>query len=794
MCQDNLNLRFTNMDFSVEVIALQNTYLIANATAYQERCSNEQNNKLKAIRKYKLALSNASMQIIFNTSCPSNVTTNLNSLYSNAAETTNQATIVTAQYGNSNEITWQMAYDSMQARAAYDNAYWANKTQQLQDWYVSQGLSIDYPDIPSLSTGFSGFNTDLSDYWACATVSNLTCPYPDGLKARADATVAQFQAKYATLSTNFYATKNASQAYLNSASAKLAGYQSYATTVSMKLADIKQTVEDLKASCGGACNADVDRITANFPFKPDVFVTVPDINYSIPSFSAPNWTEVMAGLDFGNATQAVKDKLAAMTFQVNALSNGWTDTLDTNILNQFNWSTNFSASLGYNPPGVGIDVGNVTNLTKNYVNQTNAQLGDVAARLSPGSSSSTGNKTSVLRDLRLDTNSLSKNEYSYEMLGGSFDIDLWFFSVNWLKFFSYFFDYAWRIWYSGRIFIRYWFGAAGTMPPIDIRSYRTTKATPLHIVVARYATHPLVLFGGGLIVACLVVSVIIGLYVPMLTEYIQTCVKADAAGQPSFISDNVYAAAFNVAVLQGNRDLSQGLNQYDTGRANLCGTTQQNANDAYANQQYQLRIVRDNLQTTVSLLDDMERCTLGTTWTQLTPFVTYTNYPAPAEPWHIPNCSMAGFDALGFLEPPPINCTALPSCGTQCGVDVAVVQGVSRKASCQTEWYVHTTILQTVCTLVVFIFWNVCRTLLLDGLVRIYWRHLVRGSGLNFYSTCNRNGQIDNNTEDQLGVAIKQSDISFRRMGYFYIVMSFLLNIPYIVFCVLLNIDIAYPY
>jgi len=102
--------------------------------------------------------------------------------------------------------------------------------------------------------------------------------------------------------------------------------------------------------------------------------------------------------------------------------------------------------------------------------------------------------------------------------------------------------------------------------------------------------------------------------------------------------------------------------------------------------------------------------------------------------------------------------------------------------------------LQTVCTVVVYIFWNVCRTLLLDGLVRIFWQNLVRGTGLNFYSTCNQQGQIDHDTEDQLAVAIKESDAAYKRKGILYVVMSFLLNIPYIVFCVLLNVDITYPY
>ena len=800
VCQGGLKTTFDSMAFSVEVVALQNSYLIGNATAYQQRCGDEQTYKIRAIRKYKLALVNNAtsgpLSIIWNNTCAPDLIATLTTLYSDPAEATNQATILTTRYGNKNEVTWEQAYISMEERAAYDAAYWANKTQQLQDWYTSQGLGLNIPSIPNFTTSFDGFGTDLSQYWACTTVSNMTCPFPGGLKERAQATMAEYQTKYDSMTTSFYQQKNASQVYLAQAADRVRNYTSYADQVSMSLADVRATVQKLKDDgCGGACAAQVDVLIASFPSVPSVYLNVPDVSgYNLAAFEGVNWTDIMSGLDFGNETAAIRDKLGNMTFQMNSLGVVWNDTINTNVLNQFSWNASFGANFGYNPPGVNIDFANVSNITSSYVSKTNGQLTDAAARLSPGDSS-VSNGTSSLRNFSFSANSLSSNDYSYASLGGSLDIDLWFFSVNWFRFFTYFFDYAWRIWYSGRIFMRYWFGAAGTMAPIDIRSYRTTKATPLHIRLARAITHPFVFFAVGLVLAVLVVSVILGIYVPMLNEYIETCVKPDVAGAPSFIGDNVYSAAFNSAVLQGNRQLSEGLNEYDTGRANLCGTTQQNANDAFAHQEYQLKIVRDNFLDVANLLTDMELCTSDDTWTQLNEsFVFYTNWPNPTRPWHIVNCTLAGFDALGYLERPPINCTELPQCATQCGVDVALVQGVSRKASCQTEWYVHTTILQTVATIVVFLFWNICRTLLLDGLVLIYWKHLVRGSGLNFYSTCNRNGQIDTDTEDQLAVAIKQSDAASRKQGFFYVAMSVLLNIPYIVFCVLLNIDIAYPY
>jgi len=276
-------------------------------------------------------------------------------------------------------------------------------------------------------------------------------------------------------------------------------------------------------------------------------------------------------------------------------------------------------------------------------------------------------------------------------------------------------------------------------------------------------------------------------------------VKTNAVGQGDILSNNVYSAGFNAAVLQGNRDLSDGLNNYDTGRANLCGSTQQNAADNYANQQHQVKIVSDNMQSVVNLLDDMEQCTSMSTWGELVPvtghdFNYYTQVPNPSGTWHIPGCSMQDLTNLGFLVPPPINCSLLPTCQTSCQVDQSVIQAASHKASCETEWYLHLTILKVVCTAIVFIFWMFCRHFLVEGLVRIFWRKLVQGSGLNFYGTCNKAGQIDTDTEDQLAVAIQESDVAYRRKGYIYVAMSILLNIPYIVFCSVLNIDITYPY
>lgn len=795
-CLTVLQSQFESMGFDVDVVALQNSYLVANATAYQQKCAGLQADKIKSIQIFKLAASKANKEFIYNTSCSQQDRTNLNQLYTDPTMTANQATTATSQYGNSNQVTWAQAFESMQARVAYDKNYWTNQTSFLKKWYEDQdlGISLNAPKLPDFSASFGGFDADMGQYWACATLSNTPpCPVAGGLRASANATLASFQSKYSELQAKIERQRNESQAFADKAKAKAAAFNSYATNVGNKLQDLKATVNSL--DCGQPC----DDVLSKFPGASGVSLPA-DLDVrgiTIPPLPTVNFDSIMTklGLNYSGSTADIKAKLNTMQAQVTSTVTNWDDQIDFNIKNQFTWNASFGFDVGYNPPPVKIDTANVTNLTNAYLAATNGQLSDVAAKLSPGGGSG-GNKTDeVLRNLKLGANSISTTAYTYAMLGGSFDLDLWFFSMNWFRFFLYFLDYAWRIWYSGRIFIRYWYGAAGTMPPIDIRSYRTTKATPLNVRVARYATHPFVLFGGAMVVAILVVSVIIGIYIPLLDSYIQGCVKSDSLGKSTFLSQNVYAAAFNAAVLEGNRDLSTGLNDYDTSRANLCGTKQQDARDAFANQQYQLKIVRDNMLSVTDLLYKMEFCTLRATWSILAPydFNYYTDVPNERAYAHIP-CSVAAFDALGTLEPPPINCTNLPTCGTECGVDTNVVQGVSHRASCETEWYLHSTILQGVCTVVVFIFWNVCRTLLLDGLVRIYWKHLVRGTGLNFYATCNNQGQIDTDTEDQLVVAIKESDASYRRMGIIYIVMSFLLNIPYIVFCVLLNIDITYPY
>jgi len=286
-------------------------------------------------------------------------------------------------------------------------------------------------------------------------------------------------------------------------------------------------------------------------------------------------------------------------------------------------------------------------------------------------------------------------------------------------------------------------------------------------------------------------------YIPLVQGYIQTCVDQNCPANGDLLSTNVYAAAFNAAVLQGNQALEAGVNKYDTNRANLCGSSQQQANNDYANAQNQYNIVLNNFQTTNALLENMQYCTNPASWDLLLPGQSWpvvTGQTHPIGEWYIPGCSMADFYALGSLVPPPLNCTGLPACDAGCGVDASALQGISHQASCETEWYVHTTILQTVCTAVVFIFWHVCRILVVEGLVRIYWTKLKQGPGLNYYASCNKEGQIDRDTEDQLQVAIKESDAGYRRRGRIYVLLSILLNIPYIVFCVELNLNTQYPY
>jgi hypothetical protein len=338
------------------------------------------------------------------------------------------------------------------------------------------------------------------------------------------------------------------------------------------------------------------------------------------------------------------------------------------------------------------------------------------------------------------------------------------------------------------IFIKYWNNSAGMLPPVDIRAHRTSKSTPISVRYARMMTHPILIFGSSIAIGLLGVALIIGIYTPLLRDYQNGCVQNDGG---TLITTNANAVAFNVAVLEGNKELAHQVEQYDVRRSGMCQNAMQSAMEEYLSRVEQLSIVREAYRENAKLQQQMKECTDPKSWSLATKVFTDTSLQMGFIGDFEGGCKMEDFRNLGTLQKPRINCTELPACEPICKVDADSIAGNTRDAGCTSEWWFHATVLKGVCTAVVWLMWNVCRNLLVSGLVRLTWRHLMP-HGFAFLGSCNLVGEIEVDTEHELSTNIAIVTTKFERFGWVLIVAAVLLNVPYILLCYFLNLDIEY--
>jgi len=95
-----------------------------------------------------------------------------------------------------------------------------------------------------------------------------------------------------------------------------------------------------------------------------------------------------------------------------------------------------------------------------------------------------------------------------------------------------------------------------------------------------------------------------------------------------------------------------------------------------------------------------------------------------------PFASHASFAKVPFNRPiqegiDTFNCNAIPQCKISCnGPDKEIIRAVVKECSCNGEWAFHSTILQILVGLWVFICINASRVWIVEGVVRLSWKKL----------------------------------------------------------------------
>ena len=153
------------------------------------------------------------------------------------------------------------------------------------------------------------------------------------------------------------------------------------------------------------------------------------------------------------------------------------------------------------------------------------------------------------------------------------DFDLWFLKFASVSDMLYLLDFVFRIYFSIRLFFKYWDAGSIKIPDVDVRLYKEVK-NPFKMSNGRLIillfTNPLIGVFLMIFVGTWVVTVVSSVYTPLYMEYVNGCVPQHGNG--TFMTANVYSAAYNFAYQEGSTSLVKGIKKFDRERSSRCSS------------------------------------------------------------------------------------------------------------------------------------------------------------------------------------------------------------------------------
>lgn len=320
------------------------------------------------------------------------------------------------------------------------------------------------------------------------------------------------------------------------------------------------------------------------------------------------------------------------------------------------------------------------------------------------------------------------------------------------------FDFLYRGVQTMQIIRRFWSRSLGTLPDVDAqakegqggggRDKHKDKGPSSSLFAAACEALPYVWLQVLLVIAFvgLCVGSLLSLYLRALHSYRQACVPPESSmakhsSNGTFLSENMFSAAFNYASSEAYARVSAGLGQHKSKFSSVCQQQGQASSSAaeegaraYAQANASLHAAAAGLislssscssvvvsaSSALAVLQSPEAlflaCPLAVAQDQAhaRPNVTW------AAPPLLPSHAASATDAGAVFR-----CSAIPPCLVACsGPDKATLAQATQQCACSAEWFLHGSVAQTVLVFVVYFSINAARVLLLRALVILLWRDL----------------------------------------------------------------------
>jgi len=351
-------------------------------------------------------------------------------------------------------------------------------------------------------------------------------------------------------------------------------------------------------------------------------------------------------------------------------------------------------------------------------------------------------------------------------------------------------DYAWRIYSSLHLIVKYWSASAVGLPFVDVRQFKTTQKTPAAVRLARILTNPMVLYTIILVACAAALALTLGVYMPIYHDFQNGCVKTHDG---TLLSKNTNAFAYNWASLAGAQNIADGLKDYDSRRNAECAGHTNGAQNDYNTFVDQWNGAEANHADAKAKVDLIAKCVIFD-------LSSITYGPGIFEeqikdtngiPLPHPTTLMAASQCAVLPEPVhsmAFNCsTSLPACNVGCGgPSELLIQYTTHQSACASEDLIHSYLLKLITGVVIYICLNVSRLAFMKGLSLMFWRS-VTPFGFTFLGSCSRTGKMTVNAKTllQAETAVTISKFKIKAMGIF--IFAGLIHLPWLMMLIELS-------
>eukprot|EP00457_Paulinella_chromatophora_P001493 gb/GEZN01001495.1/.p1 GENE.gb/GEZN01001495.1/~~gb/GEZN01001495.1/.p1 ORF type:complete len:936 (+),score=147.05 gb/GEZN01001495.1/:3-2810(+) len=740
-------------------------------------CLNAHYNSLGAVGKLLDAASlDAALQVqlngLYEDACSEDEQKRLLKLMSDGSKQKSEIYGQNVEFANEAGSSLDRVRFAIDQRVAYDQSYAYNKTKALWEAkLVLQGVIIG--ELANIRLAVNGLDPQLDRMRLCMQPNPppglADPPCPVNATALYDAMRKNLLLQVSAFNRSIYID------YIEPMKAYIAHMSAYGQAGLAFLAEINKRIDDLK-SLG------ID-LTNNFPgydtlmigpidfVGPDLNVgwpappPVPTVDATFPRIDLnPMYDDMKRGLT--DAVNDVSDSLETATDKLNdvisLLDNPFSD---------------------YDPPQINLTIReeqkNLSAKSDSYLSRARTSLGEFDS--SGAMFNNTGN-TSFFKNFSRSGFQASAAAFLHEGYKKSVDflpLTFLLFRLNLLFINA---DLVYRLLHTFMIIFKYMAMSEVGLPVVDVRKFRASKKRNYQMIAMKSLTHPycFVAFAAFLLALFLLACAVV--YVPMYISYYEACVtEHDPTG--TFVTNTSYSFAYNWAAQDYNKNLADGVSQYDERRNSDCSV---NTRDSEANYSATLSLSVSIEERLFKMSQDMalfNKCIKPLSVVDSEIVRLNISKVGPFNEKEIEArglCVNLNPNDMPTFEDSRFNCSHLPICNMTCaGPDRKALVAATKESGCTSEWMFHAGMFRFVLALLVYVCLNISRTLVMMAVIRLTWRVLA-GKGFEYLGTVDRLGRMDEGAKVRLKTQVDIDIRRYERFAWLLLLLAILVHIPYI--------------